>query len=1044
MTTNGTNSYGRRLLPHVVDELRDSNPTRVYTSYPKTADVRDGFLDFTMADFGRCIDYMAAWIENKFGKSDSFETITYIGLSELRGPVTFLAAVKAGLTNTFQMLIPSPRNSAVVNQSLMEQTGSTKVLFAQELAPLIKPLQDLAPSIRTETLPSLQEMLDSDPPRYLFSKSFDDARNDPIAVLHSSGSTAGMPKPITMTHGSFAAVDYEHNVPAPPGRKKRDTTFFAFEEETRMFLILPFFHVSSFLFTSSWFLNVTFVLGPPHIAPDVAMLKEMARQQELKGVMVVPALLQAILHDPDGMDFLRSLKFAAVAGAPAAEAVGDKASTAVELFNWIGSTETFPLPELHKPREDWMYHELAMKHEMQLYDSHEGTYELVILADETNKDMCPLYHNLPGVSPYHTKDLFVKHPTKPNLYKYFGRRDDIIVLANGEKVNPIPLEQYIQGHPSVLGALLVGNERNQTALLVEPKESLEKSATESFLQTLRPRIEEANARIPGPGRVAPGKVICATSEKPFARTAKNTIVRKVTERSYESEIEAAYSATPPQPQMVNVSLESTVKTVYEPAKLLNFLRLILAPSFPPASTIGEDEDFFAYGLDSVQTLEITASLKRNLQAQTSTSFAWLSPRVIFRNASLTDLSKVLVAFLNDNVLPLEDAQAQKILDIDNAVARHTSGLPSRLAKQSNSGKISTVAIIGSTGYLGSYTVAALLKDVDIAKVYCLNRSVNAKEKQNAALVALDGALEPFLNKLTYLKVELGKPLLGLSQDQYDLVANEVDAIVYNSWRLDFGIAIRSFEPFLRAARDLVDLSISSKGKLRIIFISSLSSVENLANETFIPEAPVEDARAALNTGYAQSKLAAERILITANRQTGVPVSIVRVGQVGGPSKASTGVWADQQWISAIVRSAKNLGSFPGTVVPIDWIPVDTVAAMLRGFMIADGQADVQVFNVCSDKPQPWSLLVDIVRETFGITQIVPLRDWVSQLESIDSPSSEDASRLPALKMLDWYRTLGDGTDTINIATSRAREISKVEIPAIDKEVLTSWLKGWNL
>ncbi|KAF7519954.1 hypothetical protein G7054_g12910 [Neopestalotiopsis clavispora] len=1005
MTANGANSYGRRLLPHVVDELRDSNPTRVHTSYPRTADVKDGFLDFTMADLGHSVDYMAAWIENKFGKSNSFETITYIALSDLRGLVTFLAAVKTG----YKLLITSPRNSAVFNESLMEQTKSTKILFTDELAPLLKPLKDLVPSRKSKLV-------------------------------------AGMPKPIIMTHGSFAAVDYDHNVPAPPGRKKRDTTYFAFEEETRIFLVFPFFHLGGFWFNTCLgiFRNVTFVVAPPHIAPDVEMLKEMARQQDLKGAMVVPALLQAILHDPEGMDFLRGLKFAFIAGAPAAESVGDQASTAVELFNWIGSTETFPMPELYKSREDWLYHELSCKHEMQLYDASEGTYELVILADETNKDNCPVYHNLPGVNPYHTKDLFVRHPTKPNLYKYFGRRDDIIVLANGEKVNPIPLEQYVQGHPSVMGALLVGNERSQTALLVEPKEPLNSDATESFLQALRLRIEQANAKVPGPARVAPGKVICATSDKPFARTAKNTIVRKTTERSYESEIEAAYSAPIPQPHLVNISLETTVKIVYEPAKLLSFLRLILSPSFPPASSIGESEDFFAYGLDSVQTLEITASLKRNLQSQTSKSFAWLSPRIIFRNSSLADLSKVLASFLNEGVSPLEDTQIQKVLDIDDAVARHTSGLPGRLAKGSNPGKISTVAVIGSTGYLGLYSIASLLKDVGISKVYCLNRGVNAKEKQNAALVSLDSTLESHLDKLTYLQVELGKPLLGLSQDQYSIIASEVDAIVYNSWRLDFGIAIRSFEPFLRAARDLVDLSVASQGKMRIIFISSVSSVENLAAETTIPEAPVEDARAALNMGYGQSKLAAERILITANRHSGVPVSIVRVGQVGGPSKASAGVWADQQWISAIIRSSKNLGSFPGTVVPIDWIPVDTVAVMLRAFITADAQDDVQVFNVVNDKPQPWGMLVDIVREKFGITQIVSFRDWVSKLENIDSPSPEDAKRLPALKMMDWYKTLGDGTDTIGIETSRAREISKVEIPVIDKELLTSWLQGWGL
>lgn len=96
MAANGTTSYGRRLLPNVVDELRNSSPSRVYASCPKTADVADGFFDFTVADLGRCVDFMASWIENKFGRSDNFETITYIGLSEIRGPVTFLAAIKAG------------------------------------------------------------------------------------------------------------------------------------------------------------------------------------------------------------------------------------------------------------------------------------------------------------------------------------------------------------------------------------------------------------------------------------------------------------------------------------------------------------------------------------------------------------------------------------------------------------------------------------------------------------------------------------------------------------------------------------------------------------------------------------------------------------------------------------------------------------------------------------------------------------------------------------------------------------------------------------
>lgn len=79
-----------------VDELAKNAPQTVYGSIPRTADVKDGFLDVSMADMARCVNFMARWIEDKFGRSDSFETLTYIGLSDLRGPATLYASTKAG------------------------------------------------------------------------------------------------------------------------------------------------------------------------------------------------------------------------------------------------------------------------------------------------------------------------------------------------------------------------------------------------------------------------------------------------------------------------------------------------------------------------------------------------------------------------------------------------------------------------------------------------------------------------------------------------------------------------------------------------------------------------------------------------------------------------------------------------------------------------------------------------------------------------------------------------------------------------------------
>lgn len=75
----------------------------------------------------------------------------------------------------------------------MHQTNSDKLLYAEELAPLIKPLKELDPSVSFDIVPSFQVMLDSQAEHYAYEKSFEEARSDPIVVLHSSGSTGQTP-----------------------------------------------------------------------------------------------------------------------------------------------------------------------------------------------------------------------------------------------------------------------------------------------------------------------------------------------------------------------------------------------------------------------------------------------------------------------------------------------------------------------------------------------------------------------------------------------------------------------------------------------------------------------------------------------------------------------------------------------------------------------------------------------------------------------------------------------------------------------------------
>lgn len=780
---------------------------------------------------------------------------------------------------------------------------------------------------------------------------------------------------------------------------------------------------------------------------------DILKQQNLRGLMVSPAMMEQLLQKPEGFDIFKNrLEFVVSGGAPIPPALGDTLAPIVNLMEFYGSTETLPFPELFKDPADYLYHEFNpnLKFEMQLYGADEGTFEMVIFANEADRDTIPFCHNFPGVEVYHTRDLFTRHPTKENLYKYFGRKDDILVLINGEKINPIPLELALQGHHLLQGALLVGMGRNQTALLIEPRDSsLDAKGREQLLREVWEEIEKANAVVPGAGRVARDKVMCATSDRPLVRTGKGTIIRSSTEKLYAQDLETLFSERPSR-QLPDISLEATVvKTTFERTKIISFLRQVFSLSYTPGATIGEDDDLFSHGLDSIQTLEITRNLKQTLKGQTSMSTAWMTPRMIFQNPTLSDLSSLLGAFLNDGVVPDLDEKSQTniVRAVNEAVERQLAGLnlsrrvtTEQVAPKSNL----TVAIIGTTGYLGRYLLEILLKDAKISRIFCLNRGADAEDRQIKSLLSLDKDLASFFDKLTFLKIEIGERLFGLSQLDYELLRREVDVIVYNSWKLDFGLSIRSFEPFLKASRELIELSAGSKTNMHIVLVSSISSVFNLAMETVAPEAPIEDPMAAIGIGYGLAKLAVERIFVTANREYGIPVSIARVGQVGGPSPTAAGAWADQPWISALARTSKSLGVIPTSVAMIDWLPVDTIAEMFYALILRPAEKEVQVYNLVSCNVQPWDLFVGVLQESLGVADTVNLSEWVSKLQAMKEPSSEDAERFPALKMLSLYEALMKGHGYTKFSTDHIRDVSKVEAPALTKELLSFWIKDWNL
>lgn len=159
------------------------------------------------------------------------------------------------------------------------------------------------------------------------------------------------------------------------------------------------------------------------------------------------------------------------------------------------------------------------------------------------------------------------------------------------------------------------------------------------------------------------------------------------------------------------------------------------------------------------------------------------------------------------------------------------------------------------------------------------------------------------------------------------------------------------------------------------------------------------------------------------------------------------MWADQPWISALIHTSKTLHSFPSPVAPIDWVSVDDVATILESVILqpASNSRVCEVFNVVSE-PQSWNVLVEAIRELqpAAVFEIVSLPEWVQKLRQVSIPSSADIPKLPALRLLDFYRGLGIGVESMSCTNERARVVSGLQLAPLEKAQLVLWSKTWNL
>ncbi|UKZ61257.1 putative NRPS-like protein biosynthetic cluster [Trichoderma atroviride] len=1181
-----TPEYGRRLIPNVIDERAESDPTKAFASIPRSKDLADGFVDITYALVANAINRASWWLSHSMGNTETSEVFAYFGPNDLRYPILLVATMKCG----YQMMMPSPRNSAEYQQELLRRAGCQTLFCTRGLMAKLSPVVDDL-DIFCKIAPDLDELLDPTPVApFPYEATYDEVKKNPFLILHTSGST-GPPKPITLTIECTTTEDTHRLLDDPEGR-----LWWRLFANRRYFMGMPCYHSAGVWFSlfKPVFFNSTAVFALSDKPLTASIAEAVHRTAEVSGGIYPPSVLEEISRT-ESLSGVKGLEFVAYGGGPLSKSAGDRLSSITILHNFIGFTENSAPPRYVMEPEDWNYFEFHPASGYFPEHLHDDLYRMSFKRLPEYEFVQTVFRLFPELDKYTSGDILSPHPTKPNLWTYGGRTDDLIVLSTGEKFNPIPAELMLKGCSVVKDTLIVGDGRSQAALLVEcDEEATAGMPQEEVLNELWPFVQRVNQTLPTQGRLLKTNIVFASAEKEFSRSPKGSVQRKATVANFEPELNSLYAGskslpngnghnqltkkslsngnsqdqltkrtlsngnghnqltkkslpngnshnqlpelngyshgtrlglkidpvakspsqssnsdtssavtTPVSPRTVKLATELNIDdtttvstttvsqhqehllakenvdkkqkptTMVSESQAISFIRKALEAICGIRSKNNND-DLFELGLDSVMALQLSNELQRISPLWPQERDASL--QLIYANSTIKSLAQAINQLneLSDNATDSSHSKEVKVVSVAKEVVKEVA-TPKRLdvvesqppntiekliqtytsnLEESAPKREITVALTGSTGAVGSHLLNRLMAEPNVTKIFCLNRSTDGEKAQRAACEKNDIKWASGSKPVEFLTVDLSQPHLGLKSNQYAALQDETDIIIHNAWKLDFLHTVQHFEKtHIAGVRHLVDLSANSERRPRIVFISSIASVLGWKESRKIPEEIILSDSVTANNGYAQSKHIAERILYEASQTVGIQITVVRLGQIAGPTSAGAGKWNSLDWVPQIIYTSKSLGAVPktlGMADDVDWVPIDRLPDILVDLIHHDLKKPerFQIYHAANPNPVSWGSLLPAICHRLGPdVELVTYQQWLTMLRN-KSGHTEDVKDFPALRLMGWLRQMDApmGVKLPSLSTDVIAQSSSTfsTLESVRGTWMENWMESWGL
>lgn len=444
--------------------------------------------------------------------------------------------------------------------------------------------------------------------------------------------------------------------------------------------------------------------------------------------------------------------------------------------------------------------------------------------------------------------------------------------------------------------------------------------------------------------------------------------------------------------------------------------------------VGVYDNFFELGGHSLLATQLLLQIRKMFQIE-------LSVRNFFQNPTIEGIARTIALIRQTGIA--EVTPESPTLDLQAEVVLDPTIYPKSLPVNQRS-ELTAIFLTGTTGFVGAFLLHELLQQTQ-ADMYCLVRATSIEAGQQKLQRHLESNRlwhHAFNSRIIPVVGDLDQPNLGMSIQQFHLLASQIDAIYHCGAQVNFLYPYdRLKPPNVLGTQEILRLAALTKAiPVHHISTTAVFNASSYYERRRIPENDALTYYEGLRGGYAQSKWVAEKIVMMA-RDRGLPTCIYRLGAVTGHSQ--TGVWNTNDYVCRFLKGCIQLGSMPDQDKVWRFMPVDYASKAIVSISRLPASLG-KAFHIFSPYQIPQRRLFDWICALGYPLQLLPYDQWLTKLvESIEHLSEHELYPL-----LPFFEERSDTThrelqlDCRNLVDSLSA--TAIICPAIDTELFSTY------